>query len=90
MRRRIRFFRNPPRKRQDSDFMRLQELLELRYKYYIAWYDSTQAELDRIHAAKADIIRAIRDKGVEVPEVTRIDELGAYILKIQIPEDEED
>ena len=87
MKRLLIFFWNLLRPRRDSDDERLRAALLRREEHNEEWFQMATAELDRIKAAKADIIRAIRDAGVEVPEGTRIDELAAYIRLIPKPKE---
>lgn len=41
------------------------------------------SEFERIFAGKADIVYAIEEKGVEVPQGTRINEMAPYVRSIQ-------
>ena len=44
---------------------------------------SISSEVERIIAGKADIASAIEEKGVEVPEGTKINEMATYVRNIQ-------
>lgn len=72
---------------RDTTFKRVEDVLMRREEHNEEWFRHAKKELDRIKAAKADIIWAIRAKGGEVPEGTRIDELGACIMSIPTPEE---
>lgn len=55
----------------------------------MATIQQINGEIDRIEAAKANIIQAIAAKGVEVPDNAMIEDLAALILEIATmnPED---
>lgn len=44
---------------------------------------SIQTEVNRIKTAKADIVQAIRDKGVTVPTTAKVGDLATYISSIK-------
>lgn len=83
------FFETLLRRRRDIDDEREREAMLQIEMRHAALGRMTTENVRRIKAANTDIIEAIRAKGVDVPEGTRIDELGAYILRIEIPEEEE-
>lgn len=51
---------------------------------------SVQSEIDRIEQAKADIKEAITSKDVTVPTTAKIDDMAAYIDRIQTGDDTSD
>lgn len=48
---------------------------------------SISAQIERLEKAKEDIAAAIRAKGVDVPEGTKLDEMAALIEKLHVVAD---